>query len=149
MFYSLHDSRTPALIGVLTMGVNIGTNYAALAILPAKDVVAGLGAGFGLANLSGTILAWFILSRRLGGLHGRSIGSTLIRMHAASIPPAVFAIAISVMIGVVLPAGMLNALVTCALAGAGGLLLYVMFARAFRVTELAELTESVSGRFRR
>jgi putative peptidoglycan lipid II flippase len=149
VFYSLHDSRTPALIGVLTMGVNIGTNYAALAVLPAKDVVAGLGAGFGLANLAGTILAWFILSRRLGGLHGRAIGSTLIRMHAASIPPAVFAIAISVMIGVVLPAGMLNALVTCALAGAGGLLLYVMFARAFKVTELAELTESVSGRFRR
>jgi murein biosynthesis integral membrane protein MurJ len=149
VFYSLHDSRTPALIGVLTMGVNIGTNYAALAVLPAKDVVAGLGAGFGLANLSGTILAWFILSRRLGGLHGRSISSTLIRMHAASVPPAVFAIAISVMVGVVLPTGMLNALVTCALAGAGGLLLYVMFARAFRVTELAELTESVSGRFRR
>jgi putative peptidoglycan lipid II flippase len=149
VFYSLHDSRTPALIGVVTMGVNIGTNYAALAVLPAKDVVAGLGAGFGLANLSGTILAWLILSRRLGGLHGRAIGSTLIRMHAASIPPAVFAIAISVMIGVVLPTGMLNALVTCALAGAGGLLLYVMFARAFRVTELAELTKSVSGRFRR
>jgi putative peptidoglycan lipid II flippase len=149
VFYSLHDSRTPALIGVLTMGVNIGANYVALAVLPAKDVVAGLGAGFGLANLAGTLLAWFILSRRLGGLHGRSIGSTLLRMHAASVPPAIFAIAISVMIGVILPAGMLNALVTCALAGAGGLLLYVMFARAFRVTELAELTESVSGRFRR
>jgi hypothetical protein len=35
------------------------------------------------------------------------------------------------------------------LAGSGGLLLYVMFARAFRVRELAGLTETVTARFRR
>jgi len=54
-----------------------------------------------------------------------------------------------VTVGVVLPAGHINAAVTVALAGAGGLLLYVMFAKAFRVQELADLTESVTHRFRR
>jgi putative peptidoglycan lipid II flippase len=111
--------------------------------------VAGLGAGFGLANLVGAILSWGILSRRLGGLHGITISSSLIRMHLAAVPAVVFAVAITLMVGVVLHAGRLSAFVTVALAGSGGLLLYVMFAKAFRVRELTDLTESVIGRFRR
>src|SRR6202451_2820047 len=63
VFYAMRDSRTPALIGVATMAVNIAANLAALAILPPRHVVAGLGAGFGLANVAGTIAAWRVLSR--------------------------------------------------------------------------------------
>jgi putative peptidoglycan lipid II flippase len=149
VFYALHDSRTPALIGVATMAVNIAANYAALAVLPAKDVVAGLGAGFGLANLVGAIAAWAVLSHRLGSLDGRVIGRSVLRMHAAAVPPVIFAIAVSVMIDVVLPTGRLGSFVTVLLAGCGGLLLYVTFARALRVHELAELTDSVGRRRRR
>jgi putative peptidoglycan lipid II flippase len=149
VFYAMHDSRTPALIGLAAMAMNIAANYVALAVLPAREVVAGLGVGFGLANLLGAVLAWIVLSRRLGGLDGANVSSTLLRMHASAIPPTIFAIAISLMIGVVLPNGKLGAFVTIVLAGAGGLLLYVMFAKAFRVRELTDLTESVTGRFRR
>ena len=49
----------------------------------------------------------------------------------------------------ILPTGRLGAFVTIVLAGCGGLLLYVMFARAFRIRELADLTETVTSRFRR
>jgi putative peptidoglycan lipid II flippase len=149
VFYAMHDSRTPALIGLVAMAVNIGANLLALAILPPRQVVAGLGLGFGLANLTGAIIAWLVLSRRIGGLDGRTVASSLVRMHLASLAPACFAIAISLMIGVVLPAGRLGAFVIIALAGSGGLLLYVMFARALRVRELAGLTETVTARFRR
>jgi putative peptidoglycan lipid II flippase len=149
VFYAMQDSRTPALIGVATMILNIAANVVALEILPPGQVVAGLGVGFGLANVLGMVLAWRVLSRRLGGLDGRAVTRSLVRMHAAAIPPALFAIAVSVTVGVVLPAGHINAAVTVALAGAGGLLLYVMFAKAFRVQELADLTESVTHRFRR
>ena len=76
VFYALHDSRTPALIGLLTMVVNIVTNVVALAILPPGQVVAGLGVGFGLANLAGTVVAWQILSRRIGGLDGRAVAGS-------------------------------------------------------------------------
>jgi putative peptidoglycan lipid II flippase len=149
VFYALHDSRTPALIGLGTMAVNIAANVIALAILPPGDVVAGLGVGFGLANLLGTIVAWHVLSGRLGGLDGRAVTGSLLRMHGASIPPAIFAIAVSVTVGVLVPAGHLNAFITVVLAGLGGLLLYVMFAKALRVSELADLTRTVTGRFRR
>src|SRR6266699_753881 len=53
VFYSLHDSRTAALIGVVTMIANVGANLIALYVLPADQVVIALGAGFGLANSIG------------------------------------------------------------------------------------------------
>jgi len=149
VFYAMHDSRTPALIGLVAMAVNIVANIVALHVLRPQQVVAGLGIGFGLANLAGAIMAWLILSRRIGGLDGVTVASSLVRMHLASLAPACYAIAISLMIGVLFPAGRLGAFLILVLAGSGGLLLYVMFARALRVSELAGLTDTVMARFRR
>ena len=148
VFYAMHDSRTPALIGVVTMMINITANLIALAVLPPKHVVAGLGAGFGIANLVGTVVAWRVLSHRIGGLGGRQIGSSLLWMHAAAIPGVIFAIAVSVMIGAVSPGGKIAALFTVALGGSGAMLLYVMFAKAFGVRELTNLTDTVRARLR-
>jgi putative peptidoglycan lipid II flippase len=148
VFYAMHDSRTPALISVVTMAINITANLLALAILPPQHVVAGLGAGFGLASLVGSIIAWRVLSRRIGGLDGRRVGSALLRMNLAAIPGVIFAIAVSVMVGAVIPGGRIAALLTVALGGSGAMLLYVLFAKAFRVTELDELTSSLRARFR-
>jgi putative peptidoglycan lipid II flippase len=149
VFYAMRDSRTPALIGLVTMVVNIAVNLAALAILPPGHVVAGMGAGFGLANLAGTVVAWYVLSRRIRGLDGPAIRTSLVRMHVSAIPGVIFAIAVSVMVGVVLPAGRLGALVTVALAGCGAFLLYVLFAKALGVGELSELAVTVRGRLHR
>ena len=145
----MHDSRTPALIGVAAMVVNIAANLVALAVLPPRDVVAGLGAGFGLANLVGTVAAWRVLGRRIGGLDGRAIRTSLVRMHASAIPGMIFAIAVSLMVDVVLPVGTLNGLVTVVLAGCGSLLLYVLFAKAFGIAELTDLTGTVRARLGR
>jgi putative peptidoglycan lipid II flippase len=148
VFYAMHDSRTPALIGGITMVINIAASLIALAVLPPQHVVAGLGAGFGISNLAGAIAAWQVLSRRIGGLGGRVIGGGLVRMHASAIPGAVFAVAVSVMVGAVIPTGRIAALFTVALGGSGAMLLYVLFAKAFGVSELTDLTASVRSRLR-
>jgi putative peptidoglycan lipid II flippase len=148
VFYAMHDSRTPALIGGITMVINIAASLIALAVLPPQHVVAGLGAGFGVSNLAGAIVAWQVLSRRIGGLGGRFIGAGLVRMHASAIPGAIFAIAVSVMVGAVIPTGRIAALFTVALGGSGAMLLYVLFAKAFGVSELTDLTASVRSRLR-
>jgi putative peptidoglycan lipid II flippase len=148
VFYAMHDSRTPALIGVVTMTVNITTNLIALAILPPQHVVAGLGACFGLSNLIGTVIAWRVIDRRIGGLDGYNIRSSLVRMHLAAIPSALFALAIAVMVNAVIPGGRLGALLTVAIGGSGALLIYVIFSKAARVTELSELIETVGARLR-
>jgi putative peptidoglycan lipid II flippase len=149
VFYALHDSRTPAIIGVAAMAVNIAANLAALQILPARLVVAGLGAGFGLANLVGTVAAWRVLSRRIGGLDGRAIMSSLVRMHVATIPAVIFAVAVSVMVNAVVAGGTIAAMITVVLAGSGALLLYVLFAKAFQISEVSDLTGGLTARFRR
>ena len=149
VFYALHDSRTPALIGLGTMTVNIAANLIALNVLAPADVIPGLGVGFGVASLAGVLVAWRILSQRLGGLDGRAIGGTLVRMHLCAVPAAIFAIAVSVMVGVVLPDSRLGSLVTVTLAGCGAFLLYVLFAKALGVTEVSDLAGSLRGRLRR
>jgi putative peptidoglycan lipid II flippase len=148
VFYAMHDSRTPAYIGVVTMTVNIVANLIALAILPPAHVVAGLGAGFGVANVIGTAIAWRVLGRRIGGLDGLRIRSSLVRMHAAAIPGALFAIAVSVMVSAIISGGRLAALFTVAVGGTGALLMYVTFAKALGVPELNDLASSVRARLR-
>jgi putative peptidoglycan lipid II flippase len=149
VFYSLHDSRTPMFIGVAVMAVNIAASLLSLALLPAGHVVEGLGISFGLSNVVGAAASWRMLSRRLGGLDGRWIASSLLRMHGAGIPAMIFAWATTFMVGVLVAAGPLFGLVTTAIGGSGGLLLYVLFARALGVTETADLGATVKARLGR
>jgi putative peptidoglycan lipid II flippase len=146
VFYALHDSRTAMFIGVAVMAVNIAASLLALALLPKGHVVEGLGISFGLSNVVGSALAWQILSRRLGGLAGHVISSSVLRMHAAAIPAMIFAWATMFMVGVILSPGPLFGLVTVVLGGSGALLLYVLFSRALNVTEVTDLTGTVKAR---
>jgi putative peptidoglycan lipid II flippase len=149
VFYALQDSRTPAFIGAACMILNVAVNYAALAFLPPGRVVAGLGAGFGAANLLGAAMAWRILSRRLGGLGGRAFRRGLLRMHAAALPAAAVALILSLTVRTTVPKDVLGALVTVVLAGGGATALYLVLARFFRVSELTQLLAMITARARR
>jgi putative peptidoglycan lipid II flippase len=149
VFYSLHDSKTPALIGFATTALNIIANIVALNVLPANELVAGLGVGFGLANVLGSIVAWQILSRRIGGLDGRRIGSTLARMHAASVPAALMAIFVGMVIATFMTGSRSVAFANIVIGGGAALLLYLLFARALQVTELTNVTRSIRSRLGR
>jgi putative peptidoglycan lipid II flippase len=147
-FYAMHDSRTPALVGAVSIAVRIASGFGALLILPPADVVAGLGVGFGISSLVMAVWLWRILSRRVGGLDNRRIGTTLVRMHVAAVPGMIFALAVSVIIDRIAPAGTVAALATVAVGGTGGLALYLLAARFLNVTEVTELTRSLLLRLR-
>ena len=135
VFYSLHDSKTPALIGLVTMSVNIAANLIARSVLPHWAVIAGLGVGFGLANVVGMVLAWRILTRRLRGLDGYRIGRSLVRMHAATLPAALLAVLVGLLTGG-------NAIVDVIVGGGLAVGMYLLFARALRIDELAGLSRA-------
>jgi putative peptidoglycan lipid II flippase len=149
VFYAMHDSRTPMFIGVAVMITNIALSLFSLATLPAGHVVEGVAAAFGIANLVGTVIAWRILSGRMRGLDGHRIASSLIRMHLAAIPAAIFALAITFSVGVILPPGPAFGIVTVIIGGSGALLLYVLFAKAFGVGEVTELGGGLRTRLQR
>ncbi|HBW20123.1 MAG TPA: hypothetical protein DEH11_14495, partial [Actinobacteria bacterium] len=137
-----------ALIGGAAMAVRIAASLTALAVLPPADVVAGLGIGFGLSSLATAAALGWVLSRRVGGLDGRRIRSSLVRMHLAAIPGVIFALAVSAAMARALPSGTTEALATVAIGGSGGLLLYVLAARALRVSELSDLSSMLRARLR-
>jgi putative peptidoglycan lipid II flippase len=141
VFYALHDSRTPAFIGLVTMVVNIVANVVALDTLARETVVAALGVGFGLANFVGMVLAWRILSRRLRGLEGYFISRSLVRMHAAAVPAALLAVVAGILTG--------NSFVVVVIGGGLAALMYLLFAKALRVDELTGLLEAVRTRLSR
>ena len=141
VFYSMHDSKTPAIIGLVTMTVNIVTNLMALGLLPRHAVVAGLGVGFGLSNVAGLLVAWRILSRRLHGLDGYLIVRSLVRMHAAALPAALLALLVCVLTG--------NPYVDVVIGGGLGTGLYLVFSRALRIEEMTSLTKTVLARLGR
>ncbi len=74
-FYSLHDTRTPVLIGVLAMSLNIGFSYLFVWIFSRLGLMPH--GGLALANSLATGIEAgcliFIMRRRLAGLQGRLI----------------------------------------------------------------------------
>jgi putative peptidoglycan lipid II flippase len=142
----MRDSRTPAIIGGISMAVRIACSFAALAILPPGYVVAGVAVGFGVSNLVMLVGLWRALGRRVGGLDNRRIHTTLLRMHLAAVPGMIFAIVVSVLIDHVARPGMLAAVATVAIGGAGGLLLYWLVGRMLKIDELRAVTNMTRAR---
>ena len=148
VFYSFQDSRTAAFVGLLIMAVSISADYTALSVLPRLDVVAGLGIAYGIANLTGAIVGWAALLRRVGSLDGRAIARSLTRMHLATVPGLAFAVA--VMIGaehVAHNPSVSYGLLVTVVGGGGAVLLYALSSRALRIAEFGFLARTVAARF--
>ncbi len=148
VFYSFQDSRTAALVGLLTMITSIAGALVAKSMLPGADVVAGLAVAYGAANLVGATAGWALLLRRVGSLDGWAIARSLTRMHLATVPGLVFAVAIMIAVGHVVrdPSAAYGLLVTV-IGGGGAVVLYGLCCRLLRVTEFGFLTRQVMARF--
>ncbi len=148
VFYSFHDSRTAAFVGLLTMTVAIIGDLIALSTLSKADLVAGLAVAYGAANLVGAIAGWILLLRRVGSLDGWAVARSLARMHLATVPGLLFALVVMWGAGRILhdPSPAYGLFVTV-FGGGGAVALYAMFARKLRVAEFGFLMRTVAGRF--
>ncbi|HEX3194496.1 MAG TPA: murein biosynthesis integral membrane protein MurJ [Streptosporangiaceae bacterium] len=148
VFYSFQDSKTAAFVGVITMVFGIAAALTAESLLPAAQVVAGLAVAYGLANVVGTIAGWALLLRRVGSLDGRAIARSLTRMHLATVPGVVFALAVMAGAAHVLhdpsPA---YGLVVTVVGGGGAIALYALCSRSLRVAEFGFLMKTMAARF--
>jgi putative peptidoglycan lipid II flippase len=148
VFYSFQDSRTAALVGLLTMCASIATSLIAWSMLPGAQVVAGLAVAYGIANLVGTVAGWALLLRRVGSLDGWAIARSLSRMHLATVPGLIFALAVMVGAGhVVHNPSAAYGLVVTVVGGGGAVALYALTARSLRVAEFGFLMKTMASRF--
>jgi murein biosynthesis integral membrane protein MurJ len=149
VFYSFHENRTPAIIGMVMLLVGVIGDLVALSVLPSRQVVIGLAAAYDLMTLTGAVLAWPLLLRRVGSLDGWRITRNLVRMFIATLPGLVFALATMAVVGSALHAGPLYGLVSTLVGGGGALLLYAFCAKLLGIDEFRILVRSVAGRFGR
>jgi putative peptidoglycan lipid II flippase len=149
VFYALHDSKTPALIGVATMFASAVASIIVAAVFPPAERVAALGAAFGFGNVVGVVIAWRILAVRFGGLAGRRVTRTLVRLHAAALPAVVFALTVALAVALTLTTGRAGAFLTVAIGGGGAVCCYLAAARRLRIAEVAELIAIVRTRIGR
>ncbi len=148
VFYSFQDSRTAAFVGVLTMVASIAGAVIAASMLPGRHEVAGLAVAYGVANLVGTIAGWALLLRRMGSLDGWAIARSLTRMHLATVPGLVFALAVMAGAGHIAhnPSAIYGLIVTV-VGGGGAIGLYALCARSLRVAEFGFLMKTMAARF--
>jgi murein biosynthesis integral membrane protein MurJ len=148
VFYSFQDSRTAAFVGLLTMVASIAGALIAESMLPGPHEVAGLAVAYGVANLVGTVAGWALLLRRVGSLDGWAIARSLTRMHLATVPGLVFALAVIVGAGHVAhdPSAIYGLIVTV-IGGGGAIGLFALCARSLRIVEFGFLMKTIAARF--
>ncbi len=147
VFYSFHESRTPAVIGMLMLVVGvIGYMVVKVAVTP-PDIVVGLAFAFDIMTLAGAIIAWPLLLRRVGSLDGWRITRSLVRMFIATVPGLLFAFVVMAVAGSFLHHGQVYGLVATVVGGGGAVLLYALCSRILGIEEFRTLMRSVAGRF--
>ena len=86
-FYALKDSRTPVTISITAIMLNVVLNVTLVRVLG----YAGLALGTGLAALVNAGLLFWFLRKRLNGLDGRRVSTSLIKILIASMVMAIAA----------------------------------------------------------
>ncbi|HEU5029549.1 MAG TPA: murein biosynthesis integral membrane protein MurJ [Spirillospora sp.] len=137
VFYSFGDTRTPALIGVVSVTANIILAFAAYNLLGVKWIVVGMAGGYAVTNAVGTFVCWLVLRRKLGGMDGRRIAGGHLKLLVAIWPLIGFAYAVHAVADAALGTDTLGpALITLVVGAGGGGLLYLVFAKLLRVDEV-------------
>ena len=87
-FYGLGESRTPALVSVSAIAINV---IASVALVRAIGFQ-GLALGTSIAALANAALLLWLLRRRLGGMEGSRLMVTMLKVTAASSVMAITAV---------------------------------------------------------
>jgi putative peptidoglycan lipid II flippase len=134
-FYSMQDTRTPFFLNCFENGANI---VGALLLYPLLGIP-GLALAFAGAYTISAVIALVAVSRRLGGLRGRQIGSTFARVLAVGAAVGATTWLIADRIGSATPA---RAVLAVAVGGAAGIAVAIAGLWLLRVHELRELRDA-------
>jgi len=144
-FYALKDSRTPVLVSVLSMIINLALNLTLVRILSYR----GLALGTGLAAIVNAAVLLWLLRGRLGGLEGRRVAIAAAKIVIASAVMAAAAYAVHLRLTAWVPGEMIFARVArVGTAIVVALLVLAASARLLRIEEFDEAVSRVGRRFR-
>jgi putative peptidoglycan lipid II flippase len=145
-FYSMQDTKTPALVNVTVGCVNIG---AALLYTGPLDLgLPGMAFAHATSYLVGAGLLVLLLRRRLGPIDGARIATTVVRASVAAIASAAAAAGVLALWELPADAGVLTQALQVGAAVSGGVLVFLISALILRVGEVDDLRKALVRRFR-
>jgi putative peptidoglycan lipid II flippase len=151
-FYALHDTRTPVLVAVVTVAINLGlAAYLALGAGMNQD---GLALSLAMTTTLELVLLWVFLGRKLPGWRLASDGllSSFGKSGAAALAMGLVLLAVMPLLRGLLPASgtsKLEAVLLLAVGIAIGGLVYLAAARLLRSEEVSQAANILLRRFRR
>ena len=147
-FYALQDTRTTFRVNLVSVGVNVVVDLLLFNLLPVHWKIPGLALGHATSYTVGSALLLSVMSRRIGGLGGRTILAAVGRMAAAGLIMFGVTVLVARAAGALVDPGFGRDLVTVVAGVAAGAATYLVAARLLRVQEIGLLLELVRRRGR-
>lgn len=147
-FYSMQDTRTPALINIVAFAINTGANLVFVLVFDLG--VRGLALGHALSYVFASLAALAVLRRRLGGIDGAQVTASLGRTLLAAGVTALAAWAVARGVDAWLGTATIGAqLLQVFAAIVVGLLTFLIAALIFRIEDVDTVRRQVVARWRR
>lgn len=147
-FYSMQDSRTPALVNIVSASVNIGLDV--LYVNGLGLGVQGLALGHASTYAFSTVVCGELLRRRLGGIDGRRVVASVARIAVGAAAASGAAWIVARVVAAAL--GTATVLAQAAQVGAAvlaGVLAFLAAALILRIDEVDVVRKHVTARWRR
>lgn len=145
-FYALHDTKTPVIVGVIAMSLNIGFSFLFVALFSQWNLkpFGGLALANSLATTLEMIALIILMTRRLKGLELPSLFMTAAKAGLAS---AVMAVLLQVWL--TLPKHRIGPIFNTLIGAGIGVVFYFAIMWLLRVPELASLIEVIRNKLLR
>jgi putative peptidoglycan lipid II flippase len=143
-FYALRDSRTPVVVGALSVAFNIALNLALVRWLGFR----GLALGTAASALFNAVVLLALLRRRLGGIDGRRVGLAFAKVALAAVVMAGVAWGTARFLDTAVPGASFSVKLLRVGASIGlGMGALAAAARILRIAEFEEAVRAVTSRF--
>jgi putative peptidoglycan lipid II flippase len=139
VFYAEEDARTPFLLQCVAVGVWVAGTAASAALLGPADRLVGVAASMSLGTTVAALLGLALLRRRLGGVDGRRVLRTHVRLVLAGAVAGAVGAGVARLVGAGGVETRLEALPVLALVGPVVVAAYLLLLRLLRVEEVAPL----------
>jgi putative peptidoglycan lipid II flippase len=146
-FYAFEDTKTPAAITLLMNVVTILCAGISYLVLPIRFITVGIAVSFGIGYLASSLLARFLLSKRIGYLNIRKELVSIIFISLIAFAPSLL---ISSQLESLLNSGTPNALtslLTLVVAGVMALPIFLSIGYALKVSSILALAASLKKKF--
>ncbi|MCU0507368.1 MAG: murein biosynthesis integral membrane protein MurJ [Anaerolineae bacterium] len=141
-FYARQNTRTPAIVGV----ISIGFYFVTALLLKDRIGFLGLVLADSVKQAAHATIMTVLLQRSPGRLHGQRILRTLGFATLAAVLMAALAAILAGIITPLVPDAKLGYAIVVAVAGGVSGLFYILALRVFRVEEVTRLVAAVTGR---